>query len=104
MTDKNLVEVARAFSYKMALPNYSNVDFFCSEKAEVPIEEAEKKSEELYQFCRNEVLKSVKHYLNESKPKPGNAVKDMEDWQKHYNQISQLDDVKRSDLETNIKL
>lgn len=60
-----LVEIARSFSYKMALPNYSNVDFFCSEKAEVPESEAEKKSEELYQFCRKEISKSVEAYKEE---------------------------------------
>ena len=62
MTQK-LVEIARSFSYKHNLGNYQSCDFFCSEKAEVPEDEAEKKSEELYQFCKKEVIKSLNEYL-----------------------------------------
>lgn len=61
-----LVEIARSFSYKHNKGNYESVDFFCSQKAEVPEKDAEKKSEELYAFCRNEVAKSLKAYLAES--------------------------------------
>ena len=42
---------------------------FCSQKAEVLKDEATKTSEALYQFCKNEVLKSVNEYLKESTPK-----------------------------------
>jgi hypothetical protein len=46
----------------MSLPKYENRDFFCAQKREVPVEEATKTSEELYEWCREEVMKSVKAY------------------------------------------
>lgn len=71
-----LVEIARSFSYKMSLPHYENVDFFCSQKAEVPEKKAEKTSEKLYEFCRQEVLKSVCAYKLENIPiKPTTPTK-----------------------------
>jgi hypothetical protein len=57
-----LVEIARSFSFKLNCGNYESRDFFCSEKAEVPEDEAEIKSEQLYQFCKGQVLKSVEEY------------------------------------------
>ncbi len=60
------VEIARSFSYKMAIPGqYESRDFFCSEKAECAIEDASEVSAALYQFCRSEVLKSVAEYRAE---------------------------------------
>lgn len=64
-TTPKLVEIARSFSYKLSLPNYQNADFFCSQKVEVPEDQAEKKSEELYLFCRGEVAKSVTLFKEE---------------------------------------
>mgnify|MGYP001610024903 CR=1 FL=1 len=63
MNKKQLVEIARSFSYKHNLGNYQSADFFCSQKAEVLVEEAEKVSEKLYQFCKKEVIKSLNDYL-----------------------------------------
>lgn len=60
---KKLVEVARSFSMKKNLGNYESVDFFASQKAEVPEEEAEKTSEALYEFCKAECIKSLNEYL-----------------------------------------
>ncbi len=57
-----LVEIARSFSYKVNAGNYETRDFFCSQKAEVPLEDAEKTSEALYQFCKKEVIKSVNEF------------------------------------------
>ena len=86
----------------MALPGYSNVDFFCSQKAEVPPKDVDNKSEELFDFCYVEVMRSVRKY------KDSVSLKDMADWnekkQKLYEEGSKLADVKRSDLKTNIKL
>ena len=62
---KKLVEVARSFSMKKNLGNYESVDFFASQKAEVPEEEAEKTSEALYQFCKAECVKSLNEFLKE---------------------------------------
>lgn len=57
------VEIARSFSYKHNLGNYQSADFFCSQKAEVPVKDAEKTSEALYQFCKDQVTKSLNEYL-----------------------------------------
>lgn len=59
----NLVEVARSYSYKMNAGNYESRDFFCSQKAECRAEDAEKVSEKLYQFCREQVLKAVREAM-----------------------------------------
>lgn len=69
MNKDALVEIARSFSYKLNVGNYESRDFFCSQKAEVPESEAEKTSELLYQFCKNEVMKSVEKYIASAKPK-----------------------------------
>ena len=61
---KKLVEIARSFAYKHNLGNFQSCDFFCSQKAECTEDEAEAKSEALYQFCKKEVLKSLNDYLS----------------------------------------
>ena len=68
MTNKkqSLVEVARSFSYKLNVGNFESRDFFCSQKAECLEKEAEKISEILYEFCKDEVMKSVNGYLIEN--------------------------------------
>lgn len=58
-----LVEVVRSFSYKLNAGNYESRDFFASEKAQCPVEDAERVSELLYEFCRQQVLKSVGEYM-----------------------------------------
>src|SRR5271165_1876445 len=58
------VEIARSFSYKLNVGSYESRDFFCSQKAQCDAGEAEQVSELLYQFCKNQVLLSVKEYLN----------------------------------------
>ena len=63
------VEIARSFSFKLNLGGYQTADFFCSQKSEVPEEEAEKKSEELYKFCQKEVFKNLKEYIEKYKEK-----------------------------------
>ena len=93
-----LVEIARSFSYKLALPGYSNVDFFCSQKCEVPEEEAEKKSEELYIFCRSEVKKSVSSFLKEQKEKKESTNTKSLTKQENYNRRSKLDDLRLEQL------
>ena len=57
-----LIEIARSFSYKLNCGNYESRDFFCSQKAECAVKDAEKTSEALYEFCKNEVLKSVNQF------------------------------------------
>ena len=61
-----LVEIARSFSYKLNVGNYESRDFFCSQKSECPENQAEEKSEALYQFCKQQVMKAVREYLREN--------------------------------------
>ncbi len=53
------IEVARSYSRKVGLPQYSSVDFFCSAKAEVPWSDREEASDKLYQFCAEQVSDDV---------------------------------------------
>jgi len=63
--EKQLVEVARSFSYKLNLGNYQSADFFCSQKIECPENMATETSEKLYEFCKSEVMKSVDKYVED---------------------------------------
>ena len=65
---QKLIEIARSFSYKLNLGNYQTADFFCSQKAEVPEKKAIETSEKLFEFCRDEVMKSVYAHKLESIP------------------------------------
>jgi predicted transcriptional regulator len=78
--EKQKIEITRAFSYKLNVGNYESRDFFCSEKSEVETTDLndvqlERTSLLLAEFCKNEVIKSVNDYLNESKPKPVKTTK-----------------------------
>lgn len=57
------VEITRSFSYKLNVGNYESRDFFCSEKAQCSAQDAERTSGLLYQFCKSQVLASVREYL-----------------------------------------
>lgn len=65
-----LVEIARSFSYKKNLGNYSTADFFCSAKKEVEESKAEETSEQLYQFAKKEVVKSINEFEKNGLLKP----------------------------------
>ncbi len=60
------VEIARSFSFKLNLGNYQSADFFCSQKSECSVEDAESASEALYQFCKKQVMKAVNDYQIEA--------------------------------------
>lgn len=62
-----LVEVVRSFSYKANVGNYESRDFFCSQKAECRLEDADEVSERLHQFCKQQVLRAVNEYMKEDK-------------------------------------
>lgn len=64
------IEVCRSFAFKLNCANhggapYESQDFFCSEKAECDIADAEDVSEMLYQFCKAEVRRAVKEAIAE---------------------------------------
>lgn len=65
VTVTGTVEIVRSFSYKLNTGNYESRDFFCSQKAECPVEDAQRVSELLYEFCKSAVLQSVRDYLRD---------------------------------------
>ena len=65
MDNKQLVEIARSYSQKLNTGNYTSADFFCSQKAEVPLEDAEQTSRALIHFCKAMVVADIKQYLSE---------------------------------------
>ena len=66
---EKMVEITRSFAFKLNIGNYQSADFFCSEKVEVPEKDIIEKSEMLYKFCKEEVLKSIKEYVEGVKAK-----------------------------------
>lgn len=61
-----LCEIARSFSYKLNVGNYESRDFFCSQKAECPITDAERVSGLLHHFCKEQVMRAVALYRAET--------------------------------------
>ena len=55
-----VVEVVRSCSFKLNLGNYQSFDFFCSQKAQCLPEEADQVSADLYEWCYDQVMASVK--------------------------------------------
>lgn len=53
-------EVVRSVSFKLNLGNYQSMDFFCSQKARCAQEEADSVSTDLYDWCYDQVMESVK--------------------------------------------
>ena len=73
---KPAVEITRSFSYKMNVGNYESRDFFCSQKSYAKPEEAERVSEALYSFCKNEVMKSINQFRAADNKKNKDVAKD----------------------------
>ena len=58
-----MVKVTRSFTYPVSMGQYmGNMDFFASQTAECKPADAEKVSAALYEFVKNEVLKSVNQF------------------------------------------
>ena len=53
------IKITRSFSAKVNLGNYENVDISCSAQAVVLAEEIHAQSDQLYNFCRNQVREEV---------------------------------------------
>lgn len=62
-----LVEVVRSFSYKLNAGNYESRDFFASQKAECRLEDADVVSDQLYHFCKRQVMRAVEQYRAEQR-------------------------------------
>ena len=52
--------IKRMFARKISLPNYENCDFLAEFSCECEEKEANKKSKELFNFCKMEVENSIK--------------------------------------------
>ncbi len=60
------VKLTRSFSYKLNVGQYESRDFFMSQAVECDPAHAEEVSEQVYQFCKSQVMKAVRGYVNES--------------------------------------
>ena len=58
--DTKVVEVVRSVSFKLNLGNYQSMDFFCSQKAQCQADEVDTVSADLYDWCYDQVMASVK--------------------------------------------
>ena len=58
-----LVEVTRSFSRKVNTGNYESRDFFCSYKVECRPEDAERVSQDAFDFCYDEIERDVRAFL-----------------------------------------
>lgn len=65
-----MVEIVRSFAYRMNIGHYEHYDFFCSQKAlDCPVEKADEKSQQLWEWCKGEIRKAVQQYKG---PREGN--------------------------------
>lgn len=60
-----MIEITRSFSFKLNMGNYESRDFFCSQKSECRMDEADRVADALHAFCKSQVLKSVNEYKAE---------------------------------------
>ena len=75
MTEKDkLVEIARSFAFKLNAGNYQSADFFCSQKEECKIEDAEEVSNRLFHFCKQMVEKDVEKYKEVNTPESEKVI------------------------------
>ena len=54
------VEVVRSVSFKLNLGNYQSMDFFASQKAQCQADEVDVVSADLYEWCYDQVMDSVR--------------------------------------------
>lgn len=54
------VEIVRSVSFKLNLGDYQSMDFFCSQKAQCEESEASQVSADLYEWCYDQVMESVR--------------------------------------------
>lgn len=66
MDKQKLVEIARSYSEKVNTGNYQSMDFFCSQKLEVPESEAEEASKRAFDFCYRQVKSDIARLKAES--------------------------------------
>lgn len=60
------IEIARSFSYKLNVGNYESRDFFCSQKVECGLWEADAISDRVHNWCKAQVLRAVREYQQEA--------------------------------------
>jgi len=57
--EQQLTTITRSYSYKRNMGNYESRDYFCSQGLECKLEDADRVSDALYDFCKKQVIKSV---------------------------------------------
>ena len=62
-----LCHITRSFTYKLNAGNYESRDFFMSQSVECRLEDAERMSDIVYEFCKKEVMKSVAKFKADAK-------------------------------------
>jgi hypothetical protein len=62
-----IIKICRSFAYKKNLGDYSNADFFCSQEVECNEDEADRVSEQVHNWCKEQVIKSLNDYIKEIK-------------------------------------
>lgn len=60
-----LVEIARSYAFKVNLGNYQSADFFCSQKSQCAVKDADVVSQALFDFCKRDVLRAVAQIKDE---------------------------------------
>ena len=105
MPKEKLIEICRSFSYHKNLGNYEGCDFFASQKVECKESEAEEKSKALYEFVKNEVIKSVNSYMAEKSPKKELKSDDKENKREEGEEFNKkyIEDTKLADIEQEVK-
>lgn len=73
-------DITRSFSYKLNIGNYQAVDFFCSQRVECAIDDAETVSDAVYQFCKREVMKSVREFQQSKATMERADMRGLEEW------------------------
>lgn len=69
------VEIVRSFSFKLNLGNYQSADFFASQKAQVDVDNLDSASADLYEWCYEQVMESVKDVQRKQAEKAAKAAR-----------------------------
>lgn len=68
------VEIVRSCSFKLNLGNYQSMDFFCSQKAACLESEKDQVSVDLYGWCYDQVMDSVREVQRKQAVKAARSV------------------------------
>jgi len=75
---ERMVEICRSVSFRCNMGNYQHFDFFVSQKAQCLPEDADSVSADLYEWCFDEVMSSVRDVKAKQEAKERRARKEAE--------------------------